>query len=62
LFDQPEGRRLIEKHCYAISLPVGDLQQLVEEVIDKDAMARRRGLWQAFDEILDASTQPDQRD
>jgi hypothetical protein len=26
---------------------------LVEEVIEKDSMAKRAGLWQAFDDILD---------
>ncbi|WP_366055859.1 DNA modification system-associated small protein [Immundisolibacter sp.] len=54
LFDQEDGRRLIENHCRKIGLPVGDLQRLIEEVIDKSTMQRRHGLWQAFDEVLDA--------
>lgn len=54
LFDQEEGRRLIETRCATIGLPVADLQRLIEEVIDKSSMQRRHGLWQAFDEILDA--------
>lgn len=54
LFDQEDGRRLIEAHCRKIGLPVGDLQRLIEEVIDKSTMQRRHGLWQAFDEVLDA--------
>jgi hypothetical protein len=54
LFEQPEGRQLIEKHCQSVGLPVEDLRRLVEEVVDKDSMQRRRGLRQAFDEIFDA--------
>lgn len=54
LFEQPEGRALIEKHCGRISLPTEDLKRLVEEVIDIDSMQRRRGMRQAFDEIFDA--------
>jgi hypothetical protein len=57
LFEQPEGRKLIEKHCQRIDLPVEDLRRLVEEIVDKDSMQRRRGLWQAFDEIVDVPTQ-----
>ncbi|GAB6066933.1 hypothetical protein JCM13664_02510 [Methylothermus subterraneus] len=58
LFQHPEGRRLIEQHCRRVGLAVGDLERLVEEVIEKDHMQRRRGLWQAFDEILDVSVPP----
>ena len=54
LFGQDEGRKLIERHCRKIKLPVADLRRLVEEVIDKSSMQRRAGLWQAFDEVLDA--------
>jgi hypothetical protein len=36
-----------------MGLRIADLRQLVEEVIEKDSMARRPGLWQAFDDILD---------
>lgn len=56
LFDLEDGRRLIERHCGDIGLPVADLQRLIEEVIDKSPMQRRHGLWQAFDEVLDASS------
>jgi hypothetical protein len=55
LFGQGEGRRLIAKHCRRIGLPVEDLRRLVEEVVERDAMGRRHGLRQAFDEILDDS-------
>ena len=54
LFDQEEGRQLIERRCRKIGLPVADLQRLIEEIIDKSTMQRRHGLWQAFDEVLDA--------
>jgi hypothetical protein len=53
LFAQAEGKKLIEKHCRRIALPPGDLRRLVEEVISKNTMQRRHGLWQAFDEVLD---------
>lgn len=55
LFAQEEGKKLIAKHCRGISLPVADLRRLVEEVVDKGAMQRRRGLWQTFDEVLGES-------
>ncbi len=54
LFDQEGGRRLIENHCRTIGLPIADLQRLIEEIINKSTMQRRHGLWQAFDEVLDA--------
>lgn len=54
LFAQEEGKRLIRMHCRRIGLRVADLRRLVEEVVDKSNMQRRHGLWQAFDEILDA--------
>lgn len=56
LFAQEEGRKLVTKHCRRISLPVADLRRLVEEVVDKSTMQRRRGLWQAFDEVLDSES------
>lgn len=55
LFSQEDGKKLIRKHCQRIGLPVADLRRLVEEVVDKNAMQRRRGLFQTFDEVLDAS-------
>ena len=54
LFDQEEGQKLIRDHCRRIKLPVADLRRLVEEVIEKNVMQRRHGLWQAFDEVFDA--------
>lgn len=54
LFGQEEGRRLIVKHCRRTNLPVADLRRLVEEVVDKSTMQRRRSLWQAFDEVLES--------
>lgn len=53
LFAQEEGRKLINRHCRKIGLPVGDLRRLVDEVISKSTMQRRHGLWEAFDEVLD---------
>lgn len=55
LFAQEEGKKLIARHCRRINLPVSALRQLVEEVVDKSAMQRRRGLWQTFDEVIDES-------
>lgn len=55
LFAQEDGKKLIAKHCRSIGLPVADLRRLVEEVVDKSAMQRRRGLWQTFDEVLGES-------
>jgi hypothetical protein len=56
LFAQEEGRKLIQKHCRKIGLPVADLRRLVEELVDKSTMQRRHGLWQAFDEVLSDSS------
>ncbi|MFN3448054.1 MAG: hypothetical protein ACK44F_05100 [Roseococcus sp.] len=58
LFRQEKGLVLLRRHCAAIGLPEQDLKEMIEEVIDKDSMARRRGLWQAFDEILDRPEEP----
>ena len=54
LFDQREGRELIERLCRANRIPCAVLEQLLEEIIDNDARQRRRGLWQAFDSLLDS--------
>jgi hypothetical protein len=53
LFASKEGQALLRRHCRRMGLPIADLRQLVEEVIEKDSMAKRAGLWQAFDDILD---------
>ncbi len=53
LFETPEGRNLLERHCRTVGLTISDLQQLVEEVIDKNSLVRRRGLRLFFDEFLD---------
>ncbi len=55
LFTQDEGKKLIQRHCRRIGLPVADLRRLVDEVIHKSTMQRRRGLWEAFDEVLDTA-------
>jgi hypothetical protein len=52
LFDDPTGRALVEKHCRDIGLNVADLERLLEELIDKDSLARRRGLWRFFDQFF----------
>lgn len=53
LFASKEGQSLLRKHCRRVGLEVASLRQLVDEVIEKDSMARRAGLRQAFDDILD---------
>jgi len=53
LFDQPEGQALLQKHCRRLKVKTADLRQLVEIVIEKNNMERRRGLWDAFDEVID---------
>ncbi len=55
LFAQEEGKKLIQKHCRSINLPVADLRSLVEAVVEKASMQRRRGLYEAFDEVLGES-------
>lgn len=57
LFAQPEGQKLVRKHCKKVGLEVSDLKRMVEETIDNTMMQRRRRLWQAFDELLDDSKQ-----
>lgn len=53
LFASKDGQPLLRKHCRRVGLEVSSLRQLVDEVIEKDSMAKRAGLWQAFDDILD---------
>ena len=57
LFAQDEGKKLIQRHCRRIGLPVSDLRRLVEEIVSKSTMQRRRGLWEAFDEVLDSGSE-----
>ena len=57
LFASKEGQALLRRHCRLMGLPIADLRQLVEEVIEKDSMAKRAGLWQAFDDILETPTE-----
>lgn len=59
LLEQPEGQELIEKHCARIGLPRTVLNQILKEVVERDAMQRRRGLWISFDEILESATDQD---
>lgn len=53
LFASKEGQALLRRHCHRVGIEVATLHQLVEEVIEKDSMARRAGLRQAFDDLLD---------
>jgi hypothetical protein len=53
LFEDPAGRALVEKYCRKVGLNVADLERLLEELIDKDSLARRRGLRTFFDEFFD---------
>lgn len=61
LFSQKEGEDLIRKHCQKVGMKVEDLRRLIEEVVDKSAMQRRHGLWQAFDEVLDNLEEQDEQ-
>ena len=62
LFAQKEGQTLVRRHCRALGLEVSDLKELVEEVIAKDSLQRRHGLWQFFDEKLDNTVDGDGAD
>ena len=57
LFAQEEGKKLIARHCRSINLPVQDLRDMVEEVVEKAGMQRRRGLFEAIGEILERSVE-----
>lgn len=52
LFAQDEGQKLIVRHCRSIKLPVADLRDLVESIVEKAGMGRRHGLAEAFDDVL----------
>lgn len=52
LFAQDDGKKLIARHCRNIKLPVADLRDLVETVVEMNSMVRRRGLTDAFDDVL----------
>lgn len=54
LFARPEGRKLIERHCRKNGIRAADLRSLVEHEIDQVGRDRKRDLWPAFDEIIDA--------
>ena len=54
LFARPEGRKLIERHCRKNGIRTADLRSLVELEIDQVGRDRKRDLWPAFDEVIDA--------
>lgn len=60
LFAREEGMDLVRRHCRQINLPVADLQQMLEQIIEKDPLLSRSGLRTAFDEILDGGEAPDE--
>lgn len=59
LFAQDEGKKLIARHCRSIKLPVADLRELVETVVEKSHMGRRHGLTEAFDDVLGRTDEAD---
>jgi hypothetical protein len=62
LFAQKDGQVLVRRHCRSVGLEVSDLKEMIEEVIAKDSLQRRHGLWQFFDEKLENTAEVETAD
>lgn len=62
LFEQGEARDALKKRCLKAKNPIKLLEDLVEAEIDQIGKARKRGLKERFDELLDPNAGDDQQD
>jgi hypothetical protein len=59
LLEKGAGREVLKRHCRAARLPIQLFDQLVEEELRQQGKARRHGLFENFDHILEDALQED---
>jgi len=52
LFENGETREIAKRHCRSIGISITILEDLIRAELDQVGKQRKRGLWQAFDDIL----------
>ena len=52
LFENSDARDIAKRHCRSIAVPIRVLEALVEAEFDQVGKKTKRGIWQAFDEVL----------
>lgn len=53
ILDQKEGRDLVRKICRKNKIGLPEFEELVAVEVDQVGKQRKKGLWEAFDDILD---------
>ena len=53
ILDQKEGRELVKKICRKHKIVFSEFEELVAAEVEQVGKQRKRGLWDAFDDILD---------
>ena len=53
LFDNPDGRSLVQDVCKEAGILFAEFQELVQAEIEQTGKQRKKGLWDDFDDILD---------
>lgn len=54
LIEVGQGRELLKKHCRQNGVSIRLIEELVSIEIDYAGMGRRDGIWDRFDEVIDA--------
>ena len=53
LLDNPEGRTLVREECLENKVIFQEFVELVQAEVDQTGKQKKKGLWDAFDDILD---------
>ncbi len=53
LLDNQEGRSLVREECLENKVIFQEFVELVQAEVDQTGKQRKKGLWDAFDDILD---------
>jgi len=53
LLDNPEGRSLVREECLENKIIFPEFVELVQAEVDQTGKQKKKGLWDAFDDILD---------
>lgn len=53
LLDNPDGRAMVKDVCKANGVHFAEFEDLVQAEADQKGKQHKKGLWDAFDDILD---------